>query len=99
MAFFDDQAWFAARWGSREATGMADYRRVRFGSRFEVSNTGGDDPRHATLQDGHAGTVWNALWAQSMVELINERFGLNIPGLTTDELVNFVDADGQLGMR
>lgn len=99
MAFFDDQAWFAARWGSREATGMADYRRVRFGSRFEVSNTGGDDPRHATLQDGHAGTVWNALWAQSMVELINERFGLNVPGLSTDELVNFVDADGQLGMR
>ena len=62
------QAWFAARWGTRAETGRPDYRTVRFGPRFEVGNTAGDEPRHATLTDGHAGSVWNALWAQSLVD-------------------------------
>jgi hypothetical protein len=99
LAFFDDQAWFEQRWGTRSATGQPAYRRVHFGPRFEVSNTLGDEPMHATLRDGHAGTVWNALWAQSLVALLNQRFGLAIPPLTTDELVQFVDPDGRFGMR
>jgi len=99
MAFFDDQAWFAARWGSRATTGVADYRKVRFGASFEVSNSGGDEPEHATLKDGHAGTVWNALWAQSLVDLLNDHFGLGVAPLRGDELVNFVDPDGRFGMR
>jgi len=99
VAFFDDQAWFASRWGTRSKTGLPDYRTVRFGARFEVSNTGGDEPRHATLKDGHAGTVWNAFWAQSLVNLLNERFALSVPPLTDEELVRFVDPDGHFGMR
>jgi hypothetical protein len=99
LAFFADQAWSAARWGTRGETGIPDYRPVRFGARFEVSNTGGDEPRHATLKDGHAGTVWNALWAQSMVGLLNARFGMSVPALTTDELVRFADPDGRFGMQ
>lgn len=99
LAMFDDQAWFAGHWGSRRATGQPAYRTVRFGERFDVSNTGGDFPRHATLADGHAGTVWNALWAQSLVGLLGQRFGLSIQPLTTPELVQFVDPDGQFGMR
>lgn len=99
IAFFDDQAWFAARWGSRLATGVPAYRKVRFGAHFEVSNTGGDEPGHATLKDGHAGTVWNALWAQALVALLNQRFGLDIPPLDSEELVRFVDPDGRFGMR
>lgn len=99
MAFFDDQAWFAERWGSRRASGVPDYRKVRFGRHFEVSNTGGDEPQHATLGDGHAGSAWNALWAQALVNLLNQRWGLNIPPLETDELVRFVDPDGRFGMQ
>lgn len=99
MAFFDDQAWFAARWGSRLTTGLPVYSTVRFGRHFEVSNTGGDEPRHATLKDGHAGTVWNALWAQELVALLNQRFALAIPPLDTEELVRFVDPDGRFGMQ
>ncbi|RZL00046.1 MAG: SGNH/GDSL hydrolase family protein [Rubrivivax sp.] len=97
--FLDDQAWFAGLWGSRMPSGKPVYKTVRFGSHFEVSNTGGDEPRHATLADGHAGTVWNALWAQSLVAQLNRHFGLSIHPLQTDELVNFVDPDGRFGMR
>lgn len=99
LAMFDDQAWFAGLWGSRRVTGEPVYRTVRFGDRFVVSNTGGDSPDHATLADGHAGTVWNALWAQALVELLRDRFGLQVQPLSTRELVDFVDPDGRFGMR
>lgn len=99
VAMFDDQAWFAGLWGSRSATGQPAYRNVRFGDRFEVRNTGGDEPMNATLADGHAGSVWNALWAQAMVALLVERFGVPVPPLQTQELVQFVDPDGRFGMR
>jgi hypothetical protein len=97
--FLDDQAWFAALWGSRMPSGKPVYKTVRFGERFEVRNTGGDEPHNATLRDGHAGTVWNALWAQSLVAQLNAHFGLSIKPLQTDELVHFVDPDGHFGMR
>lgn len=99
IAFFDDQAWFSALWGTRLASGKPVYKTVRFGAHFDVTNTGGDEPGHATLADGHAGTVWNALWAQSLVSLLNGHFGLAVPPLQTDELLNFIDPDGQLGIR
>lgn len=99
LLFIDDQAWFASLWGSRMPSGKPVYKTVRFGERFEVSNTGGDEPRHATLVDGHAGTVWNALWAQALVAQLNAQFGLAVKPLQTEELVNFVDPDGRFGMR
>ncbi|MGH6647295.1 SGNH/GDSL hydrolase family protein [Aquabacterium sp.] len=100
IAFFDEQAWFAALWGSRMPSGdPAAYKTVRFGPHFEVVNTGGDEPWHATLADGHAGTVWNALWAQALVSQLNGQFGLAVKPLQTDELINFVDPDGRFGMR
>lgn len=99
LAMFDDQAWFARLWGSRRHSGEPVYRSVRFGDRFEVSNTGGDAPNHATLADGHAGTVWNALWAQALLELMRDSFGVQVQPLSTRELVDFVDPDGRFGMR
>ena len=33
----------------------------------QVRNTVGDEPRNAVIADGHAGLVWNVLWAQSLV--------------------------------
>lgn len=89
-AFFDDRAWFRGLWGGRGEDGRPAYRAVPFG-RWSVTNTAGDEPQHATLADGHAGTVWNALWAQALVGLLNRRFGLSIPPIETPELVDFVE--------
>lgn len=86
-AFFDDRAWFAARWGGRDAQGAPAYRPVAFGG-LAVTNTSGDAPHHATLADGHAGTAWNALWAQSLVALLNSRFALGVPPLADAELAS-----------
>lgn len=99
VAVFDDQNWFAGHWGSRRASGQPAYQAVRFGDRFEVRNTGGDEPSNATLADGHAGSVWNALWAQAMVNLLVGQFGVPVAPLRTQELVQFVDPDGRFGMR
>ena len=86
VAFFDDRAWFASQWGGRDAQGIPAYRTVSFGS-LKVSNSTGDEPFHATLADGHAGTVWNLLWAQSLIDLLNQRFGLGVAPLTEAEMV------------
>lgn len=99
IAFFDDRAWFAQRWGSRGPDGRPAYRVLNFGRGFRVTNSLGDAPSNATLADGHAGTVWNALWAQSLVALMNERFAMDLSPLEERELVDLIDPDGSFAMR
>ena len=90
IAFFNDREWFEQRWGARDPRGQPAYRSVRLGN-MHVTNTAGDDPRNATVADGHAGTVWNALWAQSMVELLNTRFNTGIAPITDVEMIAVVE--------
>ena len=90
IAFFDDRRWFANRWGSRDAEGKPGYRPVSIAGRFSVTNTAGDAPSNATLLDGHAGTAWNAMWAQSLVVLLNARFGLGLTPIRDEEILPLV---------
>lgn len=94
MAFFDDRKWFNSIWGSRDENGLPNYRVLRLGSNVSVTNTGGDAPSNATLADGHAGLVWNALWACALIDLLNERFALNITPISEDELLRYVVSTG-----
>ena len=90
-AFFDQDAWFRQRWGSRSADGLPDtYKTVTIGDSFKVTNTAGDDPHNALLNDHHAGTVWNALWAQSIVLRLREAFALPLTPIGDDELWRYV---------
>ena len=91
IAFHDDRAWFAARWGSRDENGRPAYRTVRFAG-IDVVNDEGDAPHNIALKDGHGGLVVNTLWAQSMLHLMNERFGLGIRDIDDAEAARFVQA-------
>jgi hypothetical protein len=93
IAFFDDRRWFQERWGGRGSDGQPAPRMVRLAGRWAVSNTLGDSPDHAALLDGHAGAVWNALWAQSLLDLLNSRFGLGIAPLDQQELLQLLALD------
>jgi GDSL-like Lipase/Acylhydrolase family len=86
IAFFDDRAWFDQHWGSRDDSGRPAYKTISLPSGLRVTNSQGDEPTNATLNDGHAGTVWNGLWAQSLIELINQEFGLAIRPIDTAEV-------------
>lgn len=100
VAFFDDRAWFAALWGGRDPhTGQPAYREVTVGRGLRVANTQGDAPTNAVLADGHAGTAWNALWAQAFVALLNQRFGLAIRPIDDAEIAALVDPEGRFGAR
>jgi hypothetical protein len=99
IAFFDDRAWFAGKWGSRDADGKPAYHDVVIGRGFHVHNTTGDHPSNSALVDGHSGAVWHALWAQSMVELLNEKFGLGIRPIQESEIVALLDPQGTFGMK
>jgi hypothetical protein len=91
IAFFDDRAWFRARWGSRDADGRPAYRTVRFAG-LDVVNAEGNAPHNLALEDGHSGLVSSTLWAQSMLRLMNERFGLGIRDIDDAEAARFVQA-------
>lgn len=95
LAFFDDRAWFAAHWGGHAKDGSPAYRDVVLGG-IRVSNTQGDAPCHAVLADGHAGTAWNGLWAQALVELMDRRFNAGITPIRDAELVPLVRAGTRL---
>jgi hypothetical protein len=94
IAFFSDRRWFDALWGSRDNDGRPRYRVFRLGPDVAVSNSRGDAPWNTTLDDGHAGLVWNAKWAQSLVDLIDARFDALVPAITDEELLRFVRATG-----
>jgi hypothetical protein len=51
----------------------------------------GDAPENASLSDGHTGLVWNALWAQAMVDHLNANMAAHIPGITDQEISVFVE--------
>jgi hypothetical protein len=86
LAYFDDQAWFRQHWGERNAQGLPAYRTLVVGGHFAVSNSSSDHPSHSVLADGHAGTIWNLLWAQSLIDLINRHFAAGIPPVDEPEL-------------
>jgi hypothetical protein len=92
IAFFDDRAWFAQRWGGRGPDGRPAYKTLSAALPMAVSLTQGDDPRHAVLMDGHAGMVWNAIWAQSLVALLRSEFGVATPAISDTEVAAFVSA-------
>lgn len=90
--FFDERAWFAARWGGRDGAGAPAYRAVALGPGLRVANTSGDEPFNAVLADGHAGTAWNAMWAASLIDLLNGTWQLRIPAVQPNEIVRLVRA-------
>lgn len=89
-AFFDDAAWFMQRWGSRGSAPTPAFKTVTIGSDFVVTNSNGDEPHNALLADDHAGLVFNALWAQSLVARLREAFELPLTPIGDDELARFV---------
>ena len=93
IAFFDDRAWFATRWGSRDAQGLPVYRDLVLGN-LHVRNTAGDGPEHAVLADGHAGSAWNAEWARALVDLMNERFQLAVTPISQAEVIAALGGNG-----
>ena len=86
IAFFDDRAWFATRWGSRDKQGRPAYRDLVLGD-LRVRNAAGDGPEYAVLADGHAGSAWNAEWARALVDLMNTRFQLAITPISQAEVI------------
>lgn len=90
LAYFDDEAWFANHWGTRDAQGHPAYRPVTPDGLHPTTHSQGDALTHATLADGHAGTVWNLLWTQALIDLIHQRFDTRILPLADAELARFV---------
>jgi hypothetical protein len=92
MAFFDDRAWFARYWGGRDAAGKPAYRSHVLGGRFELQNAQGDAPLNVILEDGHSGTIANAIWSRDFIDFLNEVFGLEISPVTEADLLTLAES-------
>ncbi|HKX43002.1 MAG TPA: SGNH/GDSL hydrolase family protein [Burkholderiaceae bacterium] len=89
IAFAPLRPWFAQHWGSRDEQGQPNYKSVTIGD-FVVSHSAGDDPKNCATADEHSGVAWNALWAQSLVALMNARFDLGIAPISDAEVAEFL---------
>jgi len=90
IAYVDYDAWFAQRWGRRGPNGEPDYKTVQIGPDLRVTNTAGDTLDNALLDDHHAGTAFNAIWAQYLVLRLREAFGLPLTPITDEEIARFL---------
>jgi len=88
--FLDDRAWFRSLWGARDGRGRPHYKTVRLSAGWAITNTSGNDPHNAVLADGHGGVVFNALWAQHLVNALNTAFDLHIEPITDAEVIGFL---------
>lgn len=91
VAFLDDRAWFRSLWGERDSQGRPFYKTVHLSPGWAITNTSGDDPHNAVLSDGHAGVVWNTLWAQHLVASLNAAFGLHFTPINDAEAIRFLE--------
>lgn len=88
--FLDDRAWFRGLWGERDGEGRPRYKTVRLAPGWTITNTSGNDPHNAVLADGHAGVVWNTLWAQHLVTSLNTAFDLHLTPISDAEVIRFL---------
>ncbi len=89
VVFFDDRKWFKRYWSGRDANGKPNYKAFAIVPGLNISNTQGDSPEHAVLQDGHGGTLLNALWVRDFIDFMNVELGTNIRPVSQNELVEF----------
>ncbi|HEY9064975.1 MAG TPA: SGNH/GDSL hydrolase family protein [Burkholderiaceae bacterium] len=89
IAFAPLRPWFVQHWGSRDEQGQPNYKSVAVGD-FVVSHSAGDDPRNCLTGDEHSGVVWNALWAQALVALMNAKFDLGVVPISDAEVAEFL---------
>jgi len=98
ILFWDDRAWFANYFGGRDSVGAPHYHGTQLDGPTPITYTQGDVPTNAILADGHAGTVWNGLWARDLLEALNHRFGYAFTALTQAEIAALADPDAKLGI-
>jgi hypothetical protein len=90
ISFIDDRAWFRSLWGGRGPDGLPNYRSVCVGNQI-VTNSQGDALQHGTLQDGHAGTVANALWARALTLHLRDIAALPVTPISSEELDDWIE--------
>jgi hypothetical protein len=90
-SFFDERGWFSSLWGGRALDGKPDYRVLQLPGGRTVTNTVGNHPVNSTLEDGHAGLVWNAYWARALAQHLHLLEGNKTMEISEAEITRLID--------
>ena len=96
IIFVDDRGWWKEYWGNRDEEGKPHFRSVSLGGKVAIAHTQGNHPQNMVLEDGHAGTVTNGLFARHMVRRINNAFGLGLSPLLDSEIADLADPSREI---
>lgn len=86
ILFLDERRLFTTDWGGRDPQGHPAYRAREIVPGLAMTNTAGDHPSNLAVADGHMGTVWNAMWANHLLDTLADGLDTHIPRLRPDEL-------------
>jgi len=98
IAFVEDRRWWQHHFGGRDEDGTPRLRALNLGGERSVTNSLGNHPSNAVLEDGHAGTVVNGLWTNHLIQRLNDEFGLGVRPLLDAEIADLADPDGSYGV-
>lgn len=98
ILFWDERAWFARQFGSRDETGKPNYRGTQRVGSMTLHYTQGNAPSNAVVADGHIGTLWNGLWARDLLDTLNRRFGYAFDTITEAEISALADPTGEFSV-
>jgi len=88
VLFIDDVQWLIKRYGDRHnepikfETTLAD--------KTKIISQQGDHPSNLILADYHAGTVYNALWLNNLIDQLNIGYQLHLSPLSEEEIYSAI---------
>jgi hypothetical protein len=88
VLFIDDVKWLSKRYGDRHHEPIKF--ETKLANKVKIISRQGDHPSNLILADYHAGTVYNALWLNNLIDQLNTGFQLHLSPLTEEEIYSAI---------
>ncbi|MFT6988283.1 MAG: hypothetical protein ACJASL_000245 [Paraglaciecola sp.] len=88
VLFIDDVKWLSKRYGDRHHEPINF--ETKLANKIKIISRQGNHPSNLILADYHAGTVYNGLWLNNLIDQLNTGFQLHLSPLTEEEIYSAI---------
>ena len=85
ISYIDDHYWFNNLFGSQENQNLLE--KINYDGTIDLYNKSGDFPNNILLSDDHTGTLYNGLWVNHLISVLNKDFQLNLSSLALEDVI------------